>query len=58
MKRKDYEKPTMKVVQLRHQTQLLTASGVQAVRKSNKDKETGELVPDYGEAVEETWGEE
>jgi hypothetical protein len=57
MKRKDYEKPTMKVVQLRHQTQLLTVSGVTAVRKS-EDKETGELVPDYGEAVEETWGEE
>ena len=57
MKRKDYEKPTMKVVQLRHQTQLLTVSGVKAVRKS-KDKETGELVPDYGEAIEETWGEE
>ena len=54
MKRKDYEKPTMKVVQLRHQTQLLTASGVKAVRKS-KDKETGELVEDYGEAVVEEW---
>ena len=57
MKRKDYEKPTMKVVQLRHQTQLLTVSGVKAVRKS-KDEKTGELVEDYGEAVEETWGEE
>ena len=57
MKRKDYEKPTMKVVQLRHQTQLLTVSGVKAVRKS-KDEKTGELVPDYGEAVEYTWDEE
>ena len=57
MKRKDYEKPTMKVVQLRHQTQLLTGSGVKAVRKS-EDKETGKLVEDYGQAVEETWGEE
>ena len=54
MKRKDYEKPTMKVVQLRHQTQLLTVSGVKAVRK-RKDEETGDLVEDYGQAEVETW---
>ena len=27
MKRKDYRKPTMKIVQLQHQTHLLQASG-------------------------------
>lgn len=27
MKRKDYQKPMMKVIQLQHQTQLLQASG-------------------------------
>ena len=27
MKRKDYQKPTMKVVQLQHQTHLLAGSG-------------------------------
>ena len=27
MKRKDYQKPTMKVVMLQHQTHLLQASG-------------------------------
>jgi len=27
MKRKDYQKPTMKVVQLQHQTHLLQVSG-------------------------------
>ena len=30
MKRKDYEKPTMKVVQLRHTGMLMTSGGVQA----------------------------
>ena len=34
MKRKDYQRPTMKVVELRHRTQLLTGSGVQASRSS------------------------
>jgi hypothetical protein len=33
MKRKDYQRPTMKVVELRHRTQLLTGS-VQANRSS------------------------
>lgn len=33
MKRKDYQKPTMTVVELRHRTQLLTGS-VQASRSS------------------------
>ena len=26
MKRKDYEKPTMRIVQMRHQCQIMTAS--------------------------------
>ncbi len=56
MKRKDYEKPTMKVVQLRHQTQLLTVSGVKAVR-GRKDKDE-KIVEDYGQAEEYTWDEE
>jgi len=30
MKRKDYEKPAMKVVKLQHQAQLLTGSNVDA----------------------------
>lgn len=35
MKRKDYERPTMKVVQLRHRTYLLQASEqVQATMKN------------------------
>lgn len=46
----------MKVVQLRHQTQLLTVSGVKAVR-GRKDKDE-KIVEDYGEAVVEEWGEE
>jgi hypothetical protein len=42
MNKKDYEKPTMTVVELRHRTQLLAGS-VQATRNS------------YGEAIEEEW---
>lgn len=35
MKRKNYERPTMKVVQLQHRTHLLQASGgVQATMKN------------------------
>ena len=33
MKRKDYEKPTMKIVELQHQSYLLTTSGVQSERR-------------------------
>ena len=43
MKRKDYQKPTMKVVKLQQQTQLLAGSGVESMR-------TG-----YGDAQEEEW---
>ncbi|GEM_PF-4111245 len=42
MKRKDYEKPTMKVVKLQ-QTGMLMTSGVQSMRS------------DYGEAQEDEW---
>jgi hypothetical protein len=45
MKRKDYQKPTMKVVKLQH-TQMLMTSGLNANR--------GE---DYGNAIEDTWEE-
>ena len=43
MKRKDYQRPTMKVVQLQHQTHLLADSGVEANRSG------------YGTAQEEDW---
>lgn len=42
MKKKDYQKPTMKVVKLQHQTHLLYAS-VQTMRTS------------YGDANEQDW---
>ena len=32
MKRKDYQKPTMKVVKLQQQTHLLAGSGVKSMR--------------------------
>ena len=43
MKKKLYQKPTMQVVKLQHQTHLLQASGVQSMRSG------------YGEAQEEDW---
>ena len=43
MKRKDYQKPTMKVVQLQQQTHLLAGSGVEATRNG------------YGTAQEDVW---
>jgi len=39
MKRKDYQKPTMQAVQLKHKTHLLLASG-EKMRK-NDDYENG-----------------
>jgi len=44
MKRKDYQKPTMKAVQLQHQTHLLAGSGVEANRSG------------YGTVQEDDWG--
>ena len=44
MKKKDYQKPTMQVVQLKQQQQLLAGSnGVQSTRSG------------YGAATEEEW---
>ena len=45
MKKTNYERPTMKVVQLQHRCQILVGSdrGVQSQRSS------------YGAATEETW---
>ena len=43
MKRKDYQKPTMQVVILKQQQQLLADSGVKSMRSG------------YGEAQEEDW---
>ena len=43
MKRKDYRKPTMKVVQLQHQCHILAGSGVEANRSG------------YGAATEDEW---
>jgi hypothetical protein len=37
MKRKDYQKPTMKVVQLQHRTHLLQASGQKSGKMNNPD---------------------
>jgi len=46
MKKKDYQKPTMKVVQLKQQQQLLAGSkGIQSMRSG------------YGSAQVETWDE-
>ena len=44
MKRKDYKKPTMKVVELQHRTMLLAGS-LEATRNG------------YGEAQTDTWDE-
>lgn len=46
MNKKDYLKPTMKVVKLQQQAHLLAGSGVEANRSG------------YGTAVESTWDEE
>jgi hypothetical protein len=35
MKRKDYQKPTMKVVQLKHRSQILAGSQVESVGVQN-----------------------
>lgn len=43
MKRKDYQRPTMKVVELQQQTHLMACSGVQSMRSG------------YGTADEEIW---
>ena len=43
MKRKEYRKPTMKVVQLQHQYHILAGSGVEANRSG------------YGAATEDEW---
>ncbi len=43
MKKKEYEKPTMLVVELKQQPQLLAGSGVNGSRE------------DYGEAEEQNW---
>ena len=45
MKKKMYEKPTTKVVQLKHKCQILAGSGVEATRSV------------YGTAEEDTWQE-
>ena len=47
MKRKDYEKPTMQVVELQHHTQLLQTSGTVTATRNG-----------YGDANEQTWDEE
>ena len=42
MKRKDYQKPTMKVVQLQHQARLLQASGQADVQNYKWNEEVTE----------------
>ena len=44
MRKREYQEPTMKAVQLQHWTDLLQSSGL----KANRDE-------DYGDAIEETW---
>ena len=44
MKRKDYQKPTTRVVELKQQSQLLAGS-------------VGASRGDYGVAIEDTWGD-
>ena len=44
MKRKDYQKPTMQIVKLKH-TGMLMTSGFEATRSN------------YGDAIEDTWEE-
>ena len=39
MKRKEYRKPTMKVVQLQHQCHILAGSGVESTRSGYGDAE-------------------
>ena len=47
MNKKDYQKPTMKVVKLQHQGHIMAGSeGVQVQRRS------------YGPANTDTWGDE
>jgi len=46
MKKKDYQKPTMQVVMMKQQQQLLAGSGVKSMRSG------------YGSAQEQTWGDE
>ena len=46
MKRKDYQKPTMKVVLLKQQGHILAGSNVRAMRSG------------YGAAETDTWGDE
>ena len=41
MKRKDYQKPTMNIVKLQHQTHLLAGSGEPSMRNSIDDWDYG-----------------
>lgn len=42
MKKKDYQKPTMKVVQLKHQSHILAGSQVESVGVQNYNWQTEE----------------
>lgn len=52
MKRKDYQKPTMNVVQLQHQAHLLAGSGVQSMRSgygsANSDVDEEDIDEETG----------
>ena len=52
MKRKDYQKPTMNIVQLQQQTHLMAGSGVQSMRSgygnANSDVEETEVEEGTG----------
>ena len=47
MKKRNYERPTMKVVKLHHRTSLLVGSVVEGSVQSQRSS--------YGAATEETW---
>ena len=44
MKRKDYQRPTMKIVAIQQEASLLAGSN-----------ELNSIRSDYGDAIEETW---
>ena len=48
MNKKDYQKPTMKIVQLRHAGMLMTSNGVRAMR-------SGYGTASTDEGTEDTW---
>ena len=55
MNKKDYEKPTMTVVELRNRTQLLAGSVVDATRYDYGDANDGVDLSELNDAGEWEW---